>query len=51
MGDLLENPPFNLQGHLFVDRSGDFPAITFFSEAEFRQEKGEKVLDVQTYLK
>ncbi|XP_076059425.1 uncharacterized protein LOC143036054 [Oratosquilla oratoria] len=46
LGALLENPRLNPDGHMFVDRSGDSPAVAFSPNAWFPQEKGEKALDI-----
>ncbi|XP_076036268.1 uncharacterized protein LOC143022131 [Oratosquilla oratoria] len=46
LGALLENPRLNPDGHMFVDRSGDSPAVALSPNAWFPQEKGEKALDI-----
>lgn len=50
IGALLENPRLNPEGHMFVDRSGDSPAVAFSPNAWFPQEKGEMALDIPALL-
>lgn len=50
IGALLENPRLNPEGHMFIDRSGDSPAVALSPDAWFPQEKGEMALDIPALL-
>ncbi|XP_045111634.1 uncharacterized protein LOC123504832 isoform X2 [Portunus trituberculatus] len=50
IGALLENPRLNPEGHMFIDRSKDSPAVAFSPDAWFPQVKGEYALDIPALL-
>ena len=50
MGALLRNPRLSRSGHIYLDKSGDSPAVVFAPVSWFPQDKGESTLDVPSLL-